>query len=486
MTADHLPGISLDRAERELLRGKTPQPVLVAVIDGGIDTANADLRSSLWTNPHPGADGHPGDVHGWDFIAGATGAVHWDTYELTRMAVRCKNQGNDSSVPLPASIAARCPAIDSEFTARRASAQQELERAGEISEALHRATTLLAHAVGGDSLTPARVEALHPYDSATAQARRIYLALASHGLTFSTIGEAETQLRSDLEHGLNPSFEARTVVGDHYHDVSESRYGSADVMGPDAEHGTHVSGIIGAAHDDQHGVDGIASPVKIMMVRAIPDGDERDKDVANAIRYAVDHGARVINMSFGKGFSPEKPTVDAAVRYADTHGVLMVHAAGNEGANEDDSPNFPSPRYEDGGRAQNWIEVGASSWHGGDSLAALFSNYSHDRVDVFAPGVDILSTVPGNRFERESGTSMASPVVSGLAALLFAYYPTLTAADVKRIILASATRYPDRMVVRPGSPDGQHVPFGSLSVTGGIVNAYAAIQMAEKEAGVKQ
>ncbi len=486
MTADHLPGISLDRAERELLRGKTPQPVVVAVIDGGIDTANVDLHASLWMNPHPGSDGHAGDLHGWDFIAGTGGAVHWDTYELTRVAARCKNQGSDSSAALPAAIVARCPAIDSEFTARRVTVQQELDRAGEIAEALNRATQILHTAVGNDSLTPARVEAFHPPDSTTAQARRIYLALASHGLTSSTIGEAETQLRSDLEHGLNPSFDPRSVVGDHYRDVSESNYGSGDVMGPDAEHGTHVSGIIGAVRDDQHGVDGIASSVKIMMVRAVPDGDERDKDIANAIRFAVDHGARVINMSFGKGFSPEKPAVDAAVRYADAHGVLMVHAAGNEGDNEDDTPNFPSPRYEDGGRAQNWIEVGASSWRGGDSLAASFSNYSHDRVDVFAPGVDILSTVPGNRFERESGTSMASPVVSGLAALLFAYFPSLTAADVKRIILASATRYPDRMVVRPGSTDGQHVPFGSLSATGGIVNAYAAIQMAAKETAVKQ
>jgi subtilisin family serine protease len=341
-------------------------------------------------------------------------------------------------------------------------------------------------AAGTDSLTPSRVEAIVPADSATGRARKLYLALAERGLTSAVIDDAMAHFQSDLEHGLNPSFDPRPIVGDNYRDVHQSHYGNADITGPDASHGTHVSGIIGATRDDHDGVNGIGEAVRIMMVRAIPDGDERDKDVANAIRFAVDHGARIINMSFGKAFSPDKPVVDAAVRYADAHGVLMVHAAGNDGVNEDVSSDYPSPRYADGGQAQNWIEVGASSWQGGDSLAASFSNYSHDRVDVFAPGVDIMSTLPGNHFGRESGTSMAAPVVSGVAALLLAYYPTLTAPEVKRIILASATRYTDQMVVRPGSSKGEHVPFGSLSATGGIVNAYAALRMAGEVAHAKR
>ena len=483
MATDHVPGISADRAERELLASRAPRnPVVVAVIDGGIDTTNVDLRPNLWTNPRSDDAAYPGDVHGWDFIGGSSGDVHWDTYELTRVALRCQHQATDSSNPLPQAIATRCPEIDSLFAHWRADSQEEIERVDAIRTALTRATTLLSHAVGGDSLTLTRVEAIAPADSATGWARGLYLALASRGLTAATLNEAGTEINSDLEHGLNPSFNPRPVVGDHYRDVSESHYGNADIMGPDAEHGSHVSGIIGAIRDDSGGVNGIAPAVRIMMVRTIPDGDERDKDVANAIRFAVDHGARVINMSFGKPFSPEKPAVNAAVRYADAHGVLMVHAAGNDGVNEDDSPSFPSPRYADGGHAANWIEVGASSWRGGDSLAASFTNYSHDLVDVFAPGVDILSTVPGHHFERESGTSMASPVVTGLAALLLAYYPSLTAGDVKRIILASATRYTDQMVIRPGAAGGR-VAFGTLSVTGGIVNAYAAVQMAEQEAG---
>jgi subtilisin family serine protease len=217
-----------------------------------------------------------------------------------------------------------------------------------------------------------------------------------------------------------------------------------------------------------------------MMVRAVPDGDERDKDIANAIRFAVDHGARVINMSFGKGYSPEKGAVDEAVRYADAHNVLMVHAAGNDGKDLSSYPNFPTPAYADSGHARNWIEVGASSWQGGDTLAASFSNYGRDQVDVFAPGVDILSTVPGDRYEKDSGTSMAAPVVTGLAALLLSYYPDLSAADLKRVILASATRYTNQTVVRPGADHGEKVAFGSLSRTGGIVNAYAALKLLQQ------
>jgi subtilisin family serine protease len=219
--------------------------------------------------------------------------------------------------------------------------------------------------------------------------------------------------------------------------------------------------------------------VKFLMLRAVPDGDERDKDVANAIRYAVDAGAQIINMSFGKSNSPFKSAVDEAVKYADSKGVLMVHAAGNDGADLEKDKNFPNASYAGGGRPALWLEVGASSWKGGEDLAApQFSNYGKTQVDVFAPGVDIYSTVPGGGYERESGTSMAAPVVSGLAALLMNYYPNLSAADIRKIIVSSVARHSDQMVIQPGSSSDK-IPFGSLSVTGGIVNAYNAVKMAE-------
>jgi subtilisin family serine protease len=244
-----------------------------------------------------------------------------------------------------------------------------------------------------------------------------------------------------------------------------------------------VAGIIGAVRANDEGIDGIATAVRIMGVRAVPNGDERDKDVANAIRYAADNGANIINMSFGKGYSPDKPLVDAAARYAASKGVLLVHAAGNEGADVTTTPNFPNPTVLAGGdRVGPWIEVGAISWKGADSLVATFSNYSQTLVDVFAPGVDILSTVPGGEYKRESGTSMAAPVVTGVAALLMSYYPSLTAADVKRILLETATRQKIDVLV-PGTE--RRVPFATLSTTGAVISAYEALKRAEAETAAR-
>jgi subtilisin family serine protease len=313
------------------------------------------------------------------------------------------------------------------------------------------------------------------------QAQQAYLQLAAAGITPKQVDDEVERLQGRLKNGLNPDFNPRTVVGDDPNNTAERVYGNNDLKGPDASHGTHVAGIVGAERGNGIGVDGIAPAVRIMPVRVVPDGDERDKDVANAIRYAVDNGARIINMSFGKAHSPQKSVVDEAVRYADSKGVLLVHAAGNDASNLDTEPSFPVRDYQAGGQPKLWIEVGASSYSA-DSLAASFSNYSRTKVDVFAPGVSILSTVPDNGYQRNQGTSMAAPVVSGLAALIMSYYPQLTAEQVRAIILESATRFPNQRVVKPGQEAGQ-VAFSELSVTGGVVNAYEALRLAAQRAG---
>ncbi|MDE3174305.1 MAG: S8 family peptidase [Gemmatimonadota bacterium] len=492
--ADHVAGISLVRADTELLSGLQPrQTVLVAVIDGGLDTADVDLLPHLWRNPGEIAangkdddrNGHVDDTWGWNFIGGADGKdLDHETLEITRLYTRCKHLTPQLSVAPPGPSAADCARIETDFPIKRDSAVQLLDRINNAANALDRASQILSLAIP-ESLTVARVKAYQPTGGLQSQARAIYLQLEEANITKQVIADAKKDQESQVNFGYDTTYFPRpSIVGDNLMDLSQRDYGNRDVTGPDALHGSHVSGIIGAVPDAKEGIRGIAQSVRIMMVRTIPDGDERDKDVANAIRYAVDNGAKVINMSFGKPYSPQKADVDAAVKYADAHGVLMIHAAGNDNQDTDQGHNFPTPYYLDGGKARNWIEVGASSWKGGDSLAAPFSNYGQTRVDVFAPGVDIKSTVEHNEFKRESGTSMASPVVAGLAALIMSYYPNFTAAQVKQIILASAIRYPKQMVVRPGAGDGDPlVPFGTLSVTGGIVNAYAALQLAAKEAG---
>ena len=271
------------------------------------------------------------------------------------------------------------------------------------------------------------------------------------------------------------------IVKDNYSDFNDKFYGNNNVMVSKtaALHGTHVSGIIAASRNNGVGVDGVADNVRVMMVRAVPDGDEHDKDIALAIRYAVDNGAKVINMSFGKSYSPQKNWVDDAVRYAESKGVLMVEAAGNSAEDIDTSYNFPSPIFLDGKKATNWITVGASAPNAdikSGGLTASFSNYGKKSVDVFAPGVKIYSTVPGgNTYQNLQGTSMASPVVAGLAALILEYYPTLSAAQVKMVIEKSAQK-PSVKVKEPGT--GEDVELSDISRSGGIINAYEALKLA--------
>jgi cell wall-associated protease len=228
----------------------------------------------------------------------------------------------------------------------------------------------------------------------------------------------------------------------------------------------------------------VADNVSIMVIRAVPDGDEHDKDVANAIRYAVDNGAWVVNMSFGKSFSPRKAWVDEAVRYAESKDVLLVHAAGNDAKDIDVEDNFPNNRYGDdrSRTARNWITVGASG-PTLKELTASFSNYGKD-VDVFSPGVEIYSTLPGgDQYGNQQGTSMASPVTAGIAALLLSHYPELSAVQVKDVIEKSVTKVTAK-VAKPGTED--EVSLSDISKTGGIVNAYEALRLAATVKGERK
>lgn len=471
---DRVLGVGSERALRELLANRQPQrEVIVAVIDGGIDTAHTYLRARLWKNGREVAgngrdddrNGYIDDVWGWNYLTTPTGeAVGAETFELTRLYAACGGGAAGRGLPRPSP--ARCDSIATKFREKSAEVNGTLAQIMSIERVLSQVTAALEPAVGAP-LTRASVSAFAPTNALQEQAKRTWLQLEANGLGTEAIAGARKAYESQAQYGLDTAYFPRAV----------NATGSNDVTGPDASHGTHVAGIIGAERNGAHAMMGIAPNVRLMAVRAVPDGDERDEDVARAIRYAVDHGAQIINMSFGKGFSPHKAAVDSAVRYAETKGVLLVHAAGNDGENNDVVPSYPTPTLDSGARAALWLEVGASSWKGVSQLPTGFSNYGKQQVDLFAPGEDILSTVPGGGVKREDGTSMAAPVVSGVAALLLTYFPTLTPADVREIILQSVRTFPDAMVPLPGG-EGQRVPFAALSRTGGLLDAYAAVKLA--------
>jgi subtilisin family serine protease len=494
---DGVYGAGVDRAYREVLAARTPgRTVVVAIIDSGVDAAHEDLHANVWRNPREqrsgrddDGDGLVDDTIGWNWIGGRDGRhVDQDTYEITRLYAACRTLAatGTAGAARPAERVTQqlCTTIEADYAAKRTETQQMLAQVTEIRQVVDFVVNILRAQLRTDTLTLEAVRALTPLRNDVREARQLYLQMHEQGITPQMVQDEVERLEKLSEYGLNPDFDPRDIVGDNYADPRERVYGNADVGGPDPSHGTGVAGIVAAVRGNDTGIDGIASPVQIMVLRAVPQGDERDKDIANAIRYAVDHGAHIINMSFGKAYSPEKEVVDEAVRYADQRGVLMVHAAGNDAKDLATEGNFPNRTYLSGGAAVNWIEVGASDWRGAENLAAEFSNYGAQQVDVFAPGSQILSTAPGNTYEEASGTSFAAPVVSGIAALLMSYYPNLTAMQVKRIIEESATPLRERMVVRPGGED--LVRFGDLSITGGIVNAYAAVRMAEQMSGANR
>ncbi|MEP0548230.1 MAG: S8 family peptidase [Rhodothermales bacterium] len=494
-TADAVRGISLNQAYRAL-DGRTPQrEVIVAVIDSGVDTTHEDLQGRLWRNEDEiagnGVDddgnGYVDDVHGWNFLGGPDGAnVFHDTYELTREVLRLRPRYRDAD-PAALDPAGReeydyYQSLERELAAKRAEYEAVLPQMQQIEEATQRAVSILEPTLGSGPYSAEKLEPGMLDTPAVLQAKGLVSYLLQSGFTPADITQQRIQVANMLKYGYNLEFDPRPVVGDDYDDTNERYYGNGDVTGPYPNHGTSVAGVIAAIRGNEAGTRGVAPDtlVYVMPIRAVPSGDERDKDVANAIRYAVDNGALVVNMSFGKSYSPDKDAVDAAVRYAEERGVLLVHAAGNSAEDIDRAANFPSQVLSDGARASNWLEVGASSWDP-DAFAASFSNYGVTNVDLFAPGEAIDVLEPANATTRVDGTSVAAPVVSGIAALLLSYYPDLSPLDVREILLESAVPYRGVPAIRPGS--GDEVDFATLSVTGAVVNAWRAVELADTRVG---
>lgn len=486
-------GTGVERAYQELLSDKSPKEiVIVAIIDSGTDIYHEDFSNTIWVNEDEirgnnvddDKNGYVDDIYGWNFIGGPDSThVDKDTYEITRIYARLsdkyKGVSRDSSAVTDKDEYDYYLEIREAFNERVKENRQEMMQLGQTRQAIDFALSTLG-VTSIDSLSSGQLELKNQDTQEVQQAKQIVSFLKMNGATDKDLKDLEEYYEhvSNLsEYGLNPDFDPRDIVGDDYEDLSNRYYGNNDVVGPRNDHGTHVAGIVGAVRDNNLGAQGIANNIKLMILRTVPDGDERDKDVANSIRYAAENGARVINMSFGKGYSPYKHYVNDAIRFADSLGVLMVTGAGNDGKNVDSTSTYPNPVYNDGTEAVNYLTVGASSWKSDSTLTAGFSNYGKTRVDLFAPGVDIYSTYPDNDYQMNSGTSMASPVVAGIAALIMSYYPDYSATDIKEIILESVTKV-DEQVVKPGSD--KLVQFSDLSATGGIINAYEALKLAEE------
>ncbi len=497
---DKVNGVSTEKTYKELLKDKKSTPVIVGVIDSGVDYNHEDLKSVMWTNPGEiagnGVDddknGYTDDIHGWNFIGGKDGRnVEADNLEMTRLMRKLKPKYDgkteadfktkDEKKELKFYLA-----LKEDFTKTKDEFEGGYNQFKFLKEGLSALNTKIKEEQKVEKVTLAEVEKFNATEKTDKQMKMIATKIISSGQAKDVDGCIDAmnggfeQYKSYVESGLNLDFDPRSIVGDDYNNSNERYYGNADCNGPDSFHGTHVSGIIAASRGNGIGMDGIAADVKIMAIRCVPNGDERDKDIANGIRYAVDNGATILNMSFGKKYSWDKKVVDEAVKYADSKGVLIIHAAGNDGEDIDKVTHYPCKKFEGKGEASNFMDIGALSWQSNEKMVAGFSNYGKKTVDLFSPGVDIYSTTPKNGYKDASGTSMASPVAAGVAAVLKSYYPTLTPEQMKKILMKSSIKdHKSEKVIKPGTKDVM-VKFEKLSKTAGCINLYEAIKMADK------
>ena len=538
-------GISTEKAYKEILKGRKPKErIIVAVIDGGVDIHHEDLKDVLWVNkkeiPGNGIDddknGYVDDVNGWNFIGSKKGNLAYDNLELVRIY-------RDLAPKYKSTI--RSTVLDSAqkeefklYTKVTAEFGKKYDDADQTFRVVFAINQLLDSVAGLNHKKIPSLEDIDNFKTEDEQELQVKKIIRSGSRDSGGIDKFHAEIKDAfkqydvmLKYNLNPKYDERAaLVGDDYANANERIYGNNDVEGPNADHGSHVSGIIAANRVNGLGILGVADHVSIMAIRVVPEGDERDKDVANGIRYAVDNGARVINMSFGKGYKWNKEVVDAAVKYAEEKGVLLVHAAGNDNQNVDVEDNFPNkyygspeaiayrkktkidkpeipfkpinPQMQNQGmgrsgmqrpkvkpaldtvkfslpHARNWIEVGASAYKNGPELKASFSNYGKYNVDVFAPGFMINSTMPDSKYEELDGTSMASPVVAGLAGLILSYYPDLKPEQVREIIMKSVSKVEQKVKLVNERNESVRVPFSELCVSGGIVNTYNALKLAE-------
>lgn len=480
-----IPGTSTAKAYAMMNLKAPVTPIIVAVIDSGLDIKHPDLAGMIWENEKEAAglpgvdddgDGYIDDVNGWNFIGNKDGTnLGSSNLEYTREFARMKKLAATRS--LSPEETAYFTELDGLYTNEKANADLVLKKYTKIEYDYVTALELLKE-FGLTAETLEAVNAYIPHSTPEEEAKDILLASLNRNRNSGVLKEIVGYYTAKVNFHLNADFNPSQIIGDNADDLYERYYGNNDVRGIGAEHGTHCAGIIGALRDNGVGLKGQSNFLKIMPIRAVPDGDERDKDIANAIYFAVDHGARVISMSFGKQYSPGKEAVDAAVAYASSKGVLLVHAAGNSSLDVDVAKNFPTAKLNAGTLADNWIEVGASSINPDENLPADFSNYGQTAVDLFAPGKDIYSTTPDGTYSVYSGTSMATPEVAGIAALILSQRPDLTGQQVKKLLTATVTTFPTLMVKQPldGAGEPKMVPFSSLSSTGGVVNTLRALK----------
>jgi cell wall-associated protease len=467
---DSVPGTSVERAYNELLNELKGKKVIVAVIDTGLDIDHRSLSENIWINKDEklnGKDddnnGYIDDIHGWNYL----GSSYNETRDMTR--ILRDNKINNRKYNL----------VEEEIQKEIKNSNEQLNILNYYIQILDESKELLSDYLDNDNFSIQDVNNIETVDPKLNRAKNIYKDFDFYGYTKEYLNEGIDQYNDFINYHFNVEFNGRTTNDDIY-DINDRNYGDNNINNTkeSESHSTHVSGIISGNRKIEDGNKGINNLAEIMVLRAVPNGDEYDKDVALAIRYAVDNGAKIINGSFGKYFSSNPEWVIDAIRYASDNDVLFIAGAGNESKDLDSlsNDNYPNDQYFNKAEfSDTFIKVGASSINLDENFTAYFSNYGKINVDIFAPGVDIYSSMPNNKYKFQDGTSMASPVVAGIASLIMSYFPRLSAKKVKEIILESGIDI-DLEIGNLGDKKN----FNEYSKSGKLINAYNALILASK------
>ncbi len=495
LVSDTIPGMSVDKTYAELLPGKKGSQVIVAVIDSGVDINHPDLKNKIWTNPKEIAgngkdddnNGYIDDIHGWNFL----GDIEEEHLEFRRIIRRYDAQFKGKTI---ADIPANQKEIFQNYTKAKAENAEKItevqgtkQRYDQIMAQLNRSHPAVVKVLGKEDYSADELKAIKNPDAEMQNHIGFLTQMLSYEETvpkfIETLQGEIDKFEDQLSNNFHMDKDYRTVLGDDPYNFDARGYGNNNVTGPDPEgsrHGTHVAGIIGAQRDNNIGMNGVANDnIRLMVLRAVPDGDEYDKDIALAIRYAVDNGAKVINTSFGKYYAQNPEWVYEAIEYAAKNDVLIVNAAGNEGLSLDDPKNrvYPNDQLDNMTEmADTFLTVGAIGPKYGSDVVASFSNYGKSNVDVFAPGVKIWATTPNDTYSFLQGTSMASPNTAGVAAMVRSYYPNIKANRIKEIIMKSGLTTGTSVVV--GGDPANSAKFNTLSKSGTMVNMYNAFKLA--------
>jgi subtilisin family serine protease len=504
---DGVHGVSLFKAQQLVKDLKLkPTPIIIAVLDGGIDTAHLQIKPLLWNNPKeiPGngldddQNGYIDDVHGWNFLGNAAGEnINKASDEKSRIYHRYKNEFKQDKIDSAAWDAKKRQdfyswqqaAAEIVFTDQDAANLSFIKMA---RNAVVKMGLILIREIEDTNFTTEQLETFQPIGKLTADTKISYLRtmqalgidrIAGHHSIVEDLNEyISGKDQSAVSIDTPPEDLRKKITKDQYENFNDQYYGNNNITGPNARHGTHVAGLAAGIIDTNFTKSNFSNPIQIMGVRLVPDGDEYDKDVALGIRYAVNNGAKIINMSFGKSFSPEQGWVDSAIRYAASKDVLIIHSAGNESYDLNNKSVYPSP-YSNvfKNKASNMITVGASSDPViAESILTDFSNYGNKIVDVLSPGNKIFSSLPNQQYGFLNGTSMSAPILSHIAALVRAYFPKLSAPQVKAILLQSCWKPNDENTLFPIPQKDQSKRLNDISTEGGIINAALTIQNAFK------